>query len=259
MHGIFKKAAQTTAKQRSSIIYQGPSLIDGSPIVVIAIISSRNKKTGSMLQTYIMRADMDPRLASKTGADFAICGSCPHRGIATQDPVKKQAENRSCYVLLGQGPLIAYQSMQKGLYPVIHGHAAIAALGFNRKVRVGTYGDPAAVPSYIWESLLSQAEMHTAYSHQASQHGAAFDPSIMMQSADSEQDARKAWDQGIRTFRVISSVADIVAGKEILCPASKEAGKRTSCADCGLCAGSSIKAKSIAIPAHGAGSIHIAA
>ena len=259
MHGIFKKAAQTTAKQRSSIIYKGPSLIDGSPIVVIAIISSRNKKTGSMLQTYIMRSDMDPRLASKTGADFAICGSCPHRGIATQDPVKKQAENRSCYVLLGQGPLIAYQSMMKGLYPVIAGHAAIAALGAGRKVRIGTYGDPAAVPAYIWESLLSDAAMHTAYSHQALQDGAAFDPSIMMQSADSEQDARSAWDQGIRTFRVVSSVADIIAGQEILCPASKEAGKRTSCADCGLCAGSSIKAKSIAIPAHGAGSIHIAA
>lgn len=259
MHGIFKKAAQTTAKQRSSIIYQGPSLIDGSPIVVIAILTSKNTKTGSMLQTYIMRSDMDPRVASKTGADFAICGSCPHRGIATDDPVKKQAENRSCYVLLGQGPLIAYQSMLKGLYPVIHGHAAIAALGFGRKVRIGTYGDPAAVPAYIWESLLSQAQMHTAYSHQSAQYGAAFDPKIMMQSADSETEARTAWDQGIRTFRVVSSVADIVVGKEILCPASKEAGKRTSCADCGLCSGSSIKAKSIAIPAHGAGSIHITA
>ena len=259
MHGMFKKAAKTIAKQRSSIIYSGPSLIDGSPIVVIAIISNRNKKTGSMLQTYIMRSDMDPRLASKTGADFAICGSCPHRGIATQDPVKKQALGRSCYVLLGQGPLIAYQAMLRGLYPVIAGHAAIAALGAGRKVRIGTYGDPAAVPAYIWESLLSDAAMHTAYSHQALQHGAAFDPSIMMLSADSEQDARSAWDQGIRTFRVVASVADIIAGQEILCPASKEAGKRTSCADCGLCAGSSIKAKSIAIPAHGAGSIHIAA
>ena len=259
MHGMFKKAAQIKSKQRSSIIYQGPSLIDGSPIIVIAIISSRNKKTGSMLQTYIMRADMDPRLASKTGADFAICGLCKHRGIATDDPLKKQAKGRSCYVLLGQGPLIAYQAMMRGLYPVIAGHAAIAAMGSGRKVRIGTYGDPAAVPSYIWESLLSDADMHTAYSHQAAQHGAAFDAKLMMQSADSEQEARSAWDQGIRTFRVVSSVADIVAGKEILCPASKEAGKKTSCADCGLCAGSSIKAKSIAIPAHGAGSIHIAA
>ena len=257
MHGIFKKAQTTVAKQRSSIIYQGPSLIDGSPIVVIAIISKRNKKTGNMLQTYIMRADMDPRLASKTGADFAICGACPHRGIATQNPLKKQAEDRSCYVLLGQGPLIAYQAMLRGLYPVIAGHAAIAALGSGRKVRIGTYGDPAAVPSYIWESLLFNANMHTAYSHQSAQHGAAFDPSIMMQSADSEAEARTAWDQGVRTFRVVSSVADIVKGKEILCPASKEAGKRSTCADCGLCAGSTVKAKSIAIPAHGAGSVHM--
>jgi hypothetical protein len=124
-------------------------------------------------------------------------------------------------------------------------------------VRLGTYGDPAAVPAYIWESLLSQAVGHTAYSHQSGLVGAAFDPAIMMESADSLEQAKAAWGQGRRTFRIVKSVSDIVAGKEILCPASAEAGKRTSCADCGLCGGAKIKAKSIAIPAHGAGAGHI--
>jgi hypothetical protein len=45
----------------------------------------------------------------------------------------------------------------------------------------------------------------------------------------------------------------VVKGKEILCPASKEAGYKTSCDKCGLCAGASIAAKSIAIVAHGNG------
>jgi hypothetical protein len=124
-------------------------------------------------------------------------------------------------------------------------------------VRLGTYGDPAAVPSDIWQALLSRASGHTAYSHQSGLSGAAFDASIMMQSADSLPEAEAAWDAGRRTFRIVQSVADIVKGKEILCPASAEAGKKVQCADCGLCAGAGTKAKSIAIPAHGAGAGNI--
>lgn len=235
----------------SAIIYRGPSLIDGAPIVVIAIDSARNTKTGRMVQTYILRADIDPRDASKSGADASICGACPHRGAPTTDPKAKQAKNRSCYVLLGQGPLIAYRTMLRGGYPTVTGHAAIAAIGAGKLVRLGTYGDPAAVPSYIWESLISQAAGHTAYSHQASVASAAFRPDYMMESADTEADARAAWAAGRRTFRVVASVADIVPGREILCPASKEAGKRTTCAQCKLCGGASVPAKSIAIPDHG--------
>ena len=236
---------------KSAIIYRGPSLIDGAPIVVIAIDSARNTKTGRMVQTYILRADLDPREASKSGADYSICGTCPHRGAPTDDPNAKQAKGRSCYVLLGQGVLIAYRSMLRGVYPEATGHAAIAAIGAGKLVRLGTYGDPAAVPSYIWESLISQAAGHTAYSHQATTQGADFRPSYMMQSADNEAQARDAWAQGRRTFRVVRSVADIVKGSEILCPASKEAGRRVTCSQCKLCGGASVAGKSIAIPDHG--------
>jgi len=37
----------------------------------------------------------------------------------------------------------------------------------------------------------------------------------------------------------------------VLCPASEEAGRKATCATCKLCGGASIKAKSVAIPAHG--------
>jgi len=37
----------------NGIIYNGPSLLDGKPIVVIATYSDRNTKTGRVLQTYI--------------------------------------------------------------------------------------------------------------------------------------------------------------------------------------------------------------
>ena len=65
------------------IIYQGPSLIDGSPIVAITVSQSGNTKTGNMVQTYIIRADINPLEASKTGADYAICGACRIAALPT--------------------------------------------------------------------------------------------------------------------------------------------------------------------------------
>ena len=240
-------------KQQSSIIYKGPSLIDSKPIIVVATIKSPNRKTGNMVQTYIIREDLSPCEASKTGEDFSICGNCPHRGEITTDPKRKQAKGRLCYVVLGQGPTIVHKSYKRGIYPEIKGHNAIAALGEGRMVRLGTYGDPAAVPSYIWESLLSKAKGHTAYTHQSGMQGVDTRPDLFMTSADNEQDARQAWQRGERTFRLIANVSQRIQGREILCPASKEAGQRTTCDSCKLCAGASIAAKSIAIVAHGAG------
>ena len=79
-----------------------------------------------------------------------------------------------------------------------------------------------------------------------------------MVSADTFQQARDAWNAGQRTFRVIDAVASLDKQNEILCPASDEAGNRTTCLKCGLCAGASKKAKNIAIVAHGAGAVNFA-
>ena len=242
----------------SAIIYEGPSLIDGGPIVVVAIVSKRNRKTGDMLQTYIQRADVPPVEASRLGLDASQCGACPLRGIANIEKKTGQADKRACYVLLGQGPTGVYKTYRAGKYRHAVGHADIAALGAERMVRIGTYGDGAAVPAYIWDSLLSGASGHTAYSHQSGNCETSFDAARYMVSADSEQAARAAWSQGYRTFRVIASVNEL-ASEEILCPASKEAGRRTQCARCKLCGGASVKAKSIAIGAHGAGARHFGA
>lgn len=241
------------AKPRGFVIYRGPSLLDGKPIVAVAISKSGNTKTANMVQTYILRADMDPRDANRTGSDYSICGECPHRGRPQPDKATGLAADRSCYVVIGQGPVIVYKSLQRGIYPDAVGHKAIAAIGAGRMVRLGTYGDPSAVPSYIWESLISAAKGHTAYSHQAGLTGSGFRPDLYMRSADSEQEARNAWSLGQRTFRVVANTAAVVTGSEILCPASEEAGKRTTCERCGLCGGSAVKAKSIAIVVHGAG------
>jgi hypothetical protein len=231
---------------KSGIIYKGPSRIDGAPIVVLATFSNRNPKTGAVVQTYILLDDenINPLEASKTGADVSICGTCPLRGTPTTDPDRKQAVGRRCYVNLGQGVLITWRAYQRGVYPDAQDPAARAAIGRGRVVRVGTYGDPAAVPDHVWTDLLAEADTWTAYTHQK-----PWRPDIAMQSADSHAEARDHWAAGRRTFRVITGLDDLDKANETLCPASKEAGRRVQCAACRLCKGS-VNAKSIAIVEH---------
>jgi hypothetical protein len=228
-----------------AVLYQGPSNFDGKPIVVIAVWSSKNSKTGDLLQTYILRSDIDPRDANKYGEDESICAQCQHRGAPTLDPLKKLAEGRTCYVNMGQGPLIVFNEFIAGKYPV----ASPRTVGRKRRVRIGTYGDGAAAPSYVWSELLAEAEGHTAYSHNGG------DPGLYMVSADTLAQAQAAWASGYRTFRIVRDVSEI-RKNEVLCPASKEAGHKTTCAACLLCGGTSVKAKSIAIPVHGSGAVH---
>lgn len=229
----------------SFVIYDGPSLIDGQPIVAIAQVDSGNKKTGNMVQTWILRSDIDPITASRTGADSSICGDCPHKGKPNNN-AKGWATDRTCYVNLLFAPNGVYKAYKRGIYSTMKGHDNIRAIGLLRGVRLGSYGDPMAVPSYVWESLCSGAEYVTAYTHQQNTM-----PDLVMTSADSLTQAESAWEQGQRTFRVVASLDAIDKANEVLCPASQEAGARVQCAQCKLCGGNSKKAKSVAIVAHG--------
>jgi hypothetical protein len=55
------------------VIYRGPSILDGSPIVVIATglgSGSSNRKTGALVQTWILRDDVSPIERSRAGLMF---------------------------------------------------------------------------------------------------------------------------------------------------------------------------------------------
>lgn len=230
-----------------AIIYQGPSMLDGAPIVVIASglsAKSKNGKTGDMVQTYILRSDIEPTTAIKTGADSSICGACPHRGTATGTAT----EGRTCYVNVGQGPLQIFRGFARGIYPTIDADK-LAYVGAGRNVRLGTYGDPAAVPVHIWNTLVSKADGHTGYTHQWRNASAL--RALCMASADSETDAREAHAMGWRTFRVALPCDAPKIETEVSCPASIEAGKKLSCAQCLACGGANGRKGSIVIQAHG--------
>ena len=73
-----------------------------------------------------------------------------------------------------------------------------------------------------------------------------------MASVDTLQEDTSAKAKGWRTFYVTDpdQPLPMIEGS-ILCPASEEAGKRTTCERCGLCEGAGKSAKSVFIPGHG--------
>ena len=241
---------------QNGIIYRGPSLLNGKPIVVVASYSERNRKTGGMVQTYILSDEVEPVTASRMGTDASICGDCPLRGIANPAKPKGQADKRACYVTLIHGPATTYRALQRGVYPNATDTEAQTAIGFGRSVRIGTYGDPAAVPLHVWEGLTMRAKGWTAYTHQFKSNPDAL--AYAMASVESLDAARHVWNQDGRTFRLVRSVSEVDLSREVICPASSEGGKRTTCADCMLCSGLATKSpKSVAIVAHGMGKAYV--
>lgn len=246
------------------VIYRGPSAITGDPIVVIAIMESRNSKTGDMVQTYILRSDMDPREANRTGADVAICGQCPLKGDGFPDNPNKLAQHRECYVNIAQGVLIVWKNFLAGKYPDLTSSADITQVCSSRAVRIGTYGDGAAAPSWVWSAALTKAAGHTAYTHQwhrDAQHDNTYVgnggwgpyPWVYMASVETLDEARAAWARGYRTFRVVNSPDELDPANEIVCPNET---RGVQCIECGLCRGKKYghdTAKSIVITVHGPG------
>jgi hypothetical protein len=212
-----------------------------------------------MVQSYILNDNgLHPLDNNKSGEDFSICGACPHKGTPTTDPAKKQATERSCYVALFQGPGQVFKALQRGKYPIAQTPEDIASIGENRMVRMGSYGDPLAVPQRVWDALKSKAKGWTGYTHQSGHqgpYGELAGSSYLMLSADTKEQAQTAWEQGKRTFRVIPINAKpseaLDPYNEIMCPSDK-----IQCSDCKLCKGGN-KGKSVAIIAHGTGRNYI--
>lgn len=232
------------------IAYEGPSEIDGRPIVVIVnkLTGSDNAKTGAdLVQTFIIRADVAPTDALKTGDDVSICGQCVHRPILVKD--NGQAP---CYVNVGRSVRSVYEAYKRGRYTPAT-PAQLRATLKGRKVRLGTYGDPAAAPVTMWQTITADAAGVVGYSHQwqsVNFDHAAWAP-LVMASADSIDEAAQANLFGMRVFRVSVGV-DKQLG-EVTCPASAEGGRKATCDTCMLCGGTSKAARDIVIADHAVG------
>ena len=221
--------AKLNLKISGLVMYRGPSQLNRKPIVAIAtglLHRSRNEKTGKLIQLYILPDNGESPLQNALeGADKAVCGNCKHMGT--------DGKLGSCYVNLGQGPNAVYDAYQRGSYTDFAEEHLELFRG--RKIRFGTYGDPAAIPLGIIRKLAGVLDSWTGYTHQW-KRGPRGLRKFCMASCDTLAEKEEAQALGWRTFRVRQE-HDPIQRDEFVCPASNEAGKRLQCATCMACCG----------------------
>jgi len=163
--------------------------------VAIATLDSGNRKTGNMVQIWILHKEQAPVAAVQSGADEEICGKCPLRGERGQD--------RTCYVNVGQAPQQVYRSYRAGRYPSLlrlpHAYAAVFT---GRAVRFGAYGDPTLLPLPVFQLVARFADGWTGYTHQWRDPLFAAYRHYLMASCETLAQAEQARAAGWRTFRV---------------------------------------------------------
>lgn len=208
------------------ILYDGPSKIDKKPIVVVATgfqRRSRNKKLGQMIQCWIIRSDIHPFEALKTGDDYSVCGDCKHSSKAL----------KTCYVNVMHGPASVYRTYKNGKYSTFS--PDLLHFFKNRYIRLGSYGDPTAVPISIWKKICKIANGFTGYSHLWEKCSTIY-KQFCMASVDNIIEYTKACLKGWKTFRVRLPNEPLLP-KEFVCPGSVEGGKKSSCEKCNSCKG----------------------
>lgn len=109
-------------------------------------------------------------------------------------------------------------------------------------LRLGAYGDPAALPEKVIKSLTKASGKWTGYTHQ---HNHTWLQPYCMASVETTLDAMRLQKLGWRTFRQGTNVLK----NEVTCP---HVTHKVQCIDCKLCDGHKIndKRKNIVIPNH---------
>jgi len=240
------------------LLYDGPSQIDATRVGVVAYVGGLNKKTVGMVETYILTHAHDPHEAAVRGEDVSICGGCPQRlFLARQESARRKAEGNTdpvamCYVMQARGPRRAWEAWIEGRAQPMD----LGVLARLQPVRMGTYGDPCAVPFDVWAPLLTtEGARWTGYTHQWRSPFVGTEwQALVMASVDSPKLQRKAAAAGWRTFRArrwVDGEPEPIGKGEHTCPASREAGGKTTCIMCNKCGGTSTPGKHVVIIDHG--------
>ena len=213
---------------RGVVLYEGPSAINGAPIVAVLTLKSTNTKTGSIPQLWILPQDEEPHKAVKSGADVSVCGGCIHR----------PDRGGSCYVPTFQGPLAVYRAWVANRYrPVTVGtlRSVLERLA-PRAIRLGAWGDPAALPwATVGAPLQSLCqELGIAllgYTHRWMDPRSVPWAAVCMASVDSPGEGAAARALGWRTFRTLLP-GEGVESVEQLCPAESDGMTCNACRRC---------------------------
>lgn len=221
----------------------------GQECVVNVQHGSKNSKTGDGVQIFIL--PMSWIIEGKTAMqdDSASCMSCIHA----------KSNNSSCYVRKGfaeYGLMSKVNSLHKMHNNGDIEYKSVADLpsmeGSKMKgkfVRFGAYGEPVLLGPEVTKAISELAANFTGYTHQWHMPQYEWAKEYFMASVETDPLMKRANDKGFRTFRVRTK-QEVINGNEVVCPASKEAGRKVTCDKCGLCKGASSKAKNIVIIKH---------
>jgi hypothetical protein len=193
--------------------------------------TTQNRKTGDMIQLWILHMDIKPTDLVQSGIDAqTVCKGCPF------------ASGGGCYVNAGQAPQSAWKAYKRGSYKDFN-----ISKFKGKKVRFGAYGNPSLIPLEIIKDIVSVSSGHTGYFHdwhEMSNEQAIAYGQYFMASTETQTSFEKVKSLGLRVFHV----SPIQPKGTIECLSDSH---DKQCRDCMLCAGNSKKARSIWISPHG--------
>lgn len=218
---------------RGFIVYQGPSVLSGAPILGLITLRNTNRALGDprTVQLWIVpKTEVNLARARALGIDSSVCGDCALRPILGGE----------CFV--SAQPLASISAaLARGIYPA-RDPAELGAELFGNTLRLGAWGDPGALPEGIVASLAYSAKRWIGHTHQWRRADAQHLRAFCMASIDAHDPPEalaQAWALGWRTYRMRRPGDPVVRG-EARCPKSSEAGGKRTCADCPFgCAGAS--------------------
>ena len=209
-------------KPNGFIIYEGTK--NGEKFAVIATLKTSNRKTGNMIQLWILLSDHSPVDGVKSGLDAStICTGC------------KFASGNGCYVNVGQAPLQIWKSYKANKYPKLD--PFLYDNVFNgRKVRFGAYGNPSLIPLSIVKMITESCDGWTGYFHDwkgMSKEKAQSYGKYFMASTETNDSVRRAREKNLRFFHVSPNQPK----NTIECLSDS---RGLSCDQCQLCKGLSL-------------------
>ena len=220
-----KTKTKATAKKRASAyVVEYPSFY----LAFTALNGSNNRKTGDMVQTYLIDKE---RLISEPKTFGAKCEACPmvNKCYVSRDKLSV----RKALVKLTQGEATSYAfATLDEVLPLLQG----------RLIRLGTYGDPSAIPLRDLARICESAKGHTGYTHFWREVDADYS-AYLMSSCESLSDELLSNALGYRAFRVLLDDQETheTTQKSVQC---LNASVGLTCAECLLCSGTKGKGSS---------------
>lgn len=212
----------------SLVIWRGPSRLDRSPIVALLQLRTSNSKTGDIPSIWIEPDNVDIANPRST------CGDCPLRA-------------GGCYVDARGVFSIRAATQGKALAP----WADVRRIVAGRVLRLGSHGDPLALPLPLIRRLVGLASATVGYTHHWRRHKSpatgGWLQSAIMASVENSADAKEAQRLGWRTYRIRPWDTPLEPG-EIQCPAVVRPGAVT-CQQCKVCG--TAGRRSVSVEVHG--------